>query len=102
MLNIMASLYDGVNSKNPLAWPYHADLEMLKGLPPHVISVNELDPLRDEGLEFYKKLKNAGVSAKSKVIKGTVHASEGIFPTKIPEIHNSALEDIKNFAYSLE
>ena len=24
MLNIMASLYDGVNSKNPLAWPYHA------------------------------------------------------------------------------
>lgn len=102
MLNIMASLYDGVNSKNPLAWPYHADLEMLKGLPPHVISVNELDPLRDEGLEFYNKLKNAGVSARSKVIKGTVHASEGIFPTKIPEIHNSALEDIKNFAYSLE
>ena len=102
MLNVMASLYDGVNSKNPLAWPYHADLEMLKGLPPHVISVNELDPLRDEGLEFYKKLKNAGVSARSKVIKGTVHASEGIFPTQIPEIYNSALEDIKNFAYSLE
>ena len=36
-------------AKNPLAWPYHATQEDLSDLPPHVIYVNELDPLRDEG-----------------------------------------------------
>lgn len=35
---------------DPLAWPYHTTVDDLAGLPPHVISVNELDPLRDEGL----------------------------------------------------
>ena len=39
MNNIMASLYNGVDSKNPLAWPYHADKISLRGLPPHVISL---------------------------------------------------------------
>ena len=101
MNNIMASLYDGVDSKNPLAWPYHADKTLLEGLPPHVITVNELDPLRDEGLVFTRKLEEAGVKVRSKIIKGTVHASECIFPLDIPEIHNAAIEDIKNFSYNL-
>ena len=38
----------------------------------------------------------------SKIIKGTVHAAENIFPMDIPEIHNKAIDDIKNFSYSLE
>jgi acetyl esterase/lipase len=46
--------------KNPLAWPYWASQEELKGLPPHVISVNELDPLFDEGISYYRKLLHAG------------------------------------------
>ena len=29
-----------------LAWPYHATAADLEGLPPHTISVNELDTLR--------------------------------------------------------
>ena len=65
MLGLMASLYDGINSKNPFAWPYHADSRMLEGLPPHVITVNELDPLRDEGLAYSDKLKNAGISVRN-------------------------------------
>ena len=32
-------------------------ISMLKGLPPHAITVNELDPLRDEGLAFFKAIK---------------------------------------------
>ena len=38
----------------------HASASDLTGLPPHVISVNELDPLRDEGLAYYRKLLAAG------------------------------------------
>ncbi len=41
---------DGSNGTNPLAWPMHAEPSDLDGLPPHVISVNQLDPFRDEGL----------------------------------------------------
>ena len=67
-MNVTASLYDGVNSKNPLAWPYHAELSFLEGLPPHIITVNELDPLRDEGIIFYEKLKEASVNSELKII----------------------------------
>ena len=102
MLGLMASIYDGIDSKNPIAWPYHADASMLEGLPPHTITVNELDPLRDEGLAYSDKLKKAGISINTKIIQGTVHAAETIFPLEIPEIHNQAIQDIKNFSYSLK
>ncbi len=101
-LGLTASIYDGVDSKNPIAWPYHADKTMLEGLPPHVITVNELDPLRDEGLAYSEKLKEAGINISSKIIQGTVHAAENIFPLDISEIHNQAIQDIKNFSYSLK
>ena len=101
-LGLTASLYDGVDSKNPIAWPYHADKAMLAGLPPHAITVNELDPLRDEGLAYSEKLKKAGIIVSSKIIQGTVHAAENIFPLDISEIHNQAIQDIKNFSYSLK
>ncbi len=101
-LGLTASLYDGVDSKNPIAWPYHADKTMLEGLPPHAITVNELDPLRDEGLAYSEKLKKAGICVSSKIIQGTVHAAENIFPLDISEIHNQAIQDIKNFSYSLK
>ena len=97
----MASLYDGNESKNPLAWPYHAENDLLEGLPPYVVTVNELDPLRDEGIIFSERLKDAGVNVKIKIIEGTIHAAENIFPLDIPVIHDQAIEDIKNFAYSL-
>ena len=101
-LGLTASIYDGIESKNPLAWPYHANKIQLQGLPPHVITVNELDPLRDEGIILSEKLKNAGVNVRMKIIKGTVHAAENIFPLDIPIIHNQAIEDIKNFSYNLK
>ena len=47
---LMASMYDEAFSKNPLAWPYFAKAADLEGLPPHVILVNELDPLGTKAL----------------------------------------------------
>ena len=59
--------------------------------------MGELDPIGDEGLVFSRKLEEAGVKVRSRIIKGKVHASECIFTLDIPEIHNAAIKDIKTF-----
>lgn len=100
-MGIMASTYDGKDSTNPLAWPLYATNDDLKGLPPHVILVNELDPLRDEGILYFRKLLKAGVIASSKTLNGTVHAGDMIFIKDTPKIYKSTIEDINNFANSL-
>ena len=100
-MNVMASMYDGPSSKNPLAWPYYAKAADLEGLPPHVILVNELDPLRDEGIAYYNQLKAVGIESEYKILKGTIHAAEGLFPTHLPELHQDVQEHIKHFAESL-
>ena len=92
---------DGENAANPLAWPYHASPADLEGLPPHAISVNELDPFRDEGLGYYRKLQAAGVPARARVVIGTCHAAEINFMKAIPDVYHATLSDIAVFAYSL-
>lgn len=89
------------NATNPLAWPYHASPEDLHGLPPHVISVNELDPFRDEGLAYYRKLQAAGVPSRARTVIGTCHAAEINFMKAIPDVYHSTQADIAFFAYSL-
>ena len=101
MLDIMASMYDGPKSKNPYAWPLYADNDLLKGLPPHIITVNELDPLRDEGIEYYRMLLKAEVNVRAITLNGTVHAAEGIFKKFMPELYESVINQIKEFAHSL-
>lgn len=100
-MNILASMYDGPSSKNPLAWPYYANQDDLRDLPPHIIIVNELDPLRDEGMAYHEKLKKAGGNTELNVLKGTVHAAEGLFPAHLPELHQEVQAHIKRFADSL-
>ena len=101
MMDVMASMYDGAESKNPYAWPLYANQTLLTGLPPHVITVNELDPLRDEGIEYYRMLLKAEVDVRAITLNGTVHAAEGIFKKFMPELYESVTNQIKEFAYSL-
>jgi acetyl esterase len=88
---------EAFNAKNPLAWPGFATPEDVKGLPPVVISVNECDPLRDEGVGFYRLLLTSGVAARCRQVMGTIHGTE-IFPVCCPDISRDTASDIANFA----
>ena len=50
-----------------------ARMEDLSGLPPTFLTVNELDPLRDEGLEYARRLLVAGVSTELHCYAGAFH-----------------------------
>jgi len=81
---------------NPLAWPGLAKGEDVRGLPPTVISVNECDPLRDEGIEFYRLLLREGVEARCRQVMGTMHGTEA-FPIACPEISRDTARDMAAF-----
>jgi len=81
---------------NPLAWPSFATEDEVNGLVPTVISVNECDPLRDEGIEFYRLLLRAGVPARCRQVMGTSHGIE-IFSICCPEISRETALSIAQF-----
>lgn len=93
----MAYGIDAFRRRDPLAWPGFATGEDVQGLPPVVVSVNECDPLRDEGINFYRLLMENGVAARCRQAMGTVHATE-ILPACCPDISRAAAADIADFA----
>ena len=88
---------EAFNAKDPLAWPSFATDEDVRGFPPTVISVNECDPLRDEGINFYRLLMRSGVAARCRQVMGTVHGTE-IFAICCPDISRDTASDLANFA----
>jgi acetyl esterase/lipase len=103
LLSVMAKVYDpsGEHSTDPECWPYFATVEDLMEMPPHVISVNQLDPLRDEGLAYYAKLLAAGVHAYSRTVNGTCHGGDVLFPGQMPEVYAASVRDLKGFVDSV-
>jgi acetyl esterase/lipase len=101
-MEIMASVYDpgGKHDTDALSWPYHAAVDELAGLPPHLISVDELDVLRDEGVAYYEKLKSAGVQADLRTVPGVCHAGDMLFPAHLPDTYEATLASICDFAKS--
>jgi acetyl esterase/lipase len=91
---------DELERGNPLAWPSFATEDDVRGLPPVMISVNECDPLRDEGVEFYRLLLRAGVPARCRQVMGTIHGTE-VLPFMCPEISRDTAASIAAFVTSL-
>jgi len=94
----MAYGIEELEKRNPLAWPGFATGADVKGFPPTMISVNECDPLRDEGIEFYRLLLTEGVQANCRQVMGTAHGTE-IFPIACPEISRETARSIVAFCH---
>ena len=93
----MAYGIEALERKDPLAWPGFATEADVRGLPPVVISVNECDPLRDEGVNFYRLLLRAGQPARCRQLMGTIHGTE-IFSIACPDISRDTAADLARFA----
>jgi acetyl esterase len=72
--------------------PYAAPLEAadLSSLPPAMVITAEFDPLRDEGEEYGKRLRQAGVPTVISRYEGMIHAFFGL--TGIVDKADAALE----------
>lgn len=80
-------------AEDPMAWPGFASEEDVSAFPPTMVSVNECDPLRDEGIAFYRLLQRAGVLSQCRQTMGTVHANE-LLGILMPDIARSTARDM--------
>lgn len=104
LMGLLVEAYDpgAKHATDPVCWPWHAQPSDLTGFPPTVISVNQLDPLRDEGLQFLAKLWAAGVDARGRIVPGTTHAGDILLaPVDAKGVNDATVDDIRAFAYSL-
>jgi acetyl esterase len=92
----MAYGIDELHHRNPLAWPAFATRDDVTGLPRTMISVNECDPLRDEGIAFFRVLLAADVPARCRQVMGTMHGTE-VLPILCPEISQDTARDLAAF-----
>lgn len=83
---------DESERRNPLISPCYADLH---GLPPAIVITAELDPLRDQDLQFVKKLNMSGVNTTLLDYPGSIHGFMQL-TSYFPEAH-SAIEKVAFF-----
>jgi len=98
-MDIFAAVYDPgyEHATDPLCWPYHATVDELAGLPPHLVSVNELDVLRDEGLAYYRKLRQADVAVTLRTVPRACHAADMMFPAHMPDTYEATIGSVGDF-----
>ncbi|GAC1327315.1 MAG: alpha/beta hydrolase [Candidatus Dormibacteria bacterium] len=65
----------GAGGADTPAYASPARADDLAGLPPAYVYVCEFDPLRDEGLDYARRLLEAGVSTEIHLYPGTFHSS---------------------------
>lgn len=85
-----------LENENPLAWPSFAKEDDVRGLVPTFIIVNECDPLRDEGIEFYRLLLRAGVQAQCRQVMGTSHGGD-LMAVVCPDLSRETAASVARF-----
>lgn len=92
LLGWKAYLDDNTEQVSPYAVPARA--KDLSNLPPTFITINQFDPLRDEGLEFARRLAHANVPTELHLYAGTFHGSSAIVAAAAVSERQNA--DIRN------
>ena len=74
--------YLGEDTDRSIVSPYAAPARAtdLSGLPPAFVMVNGLDPLRDEGIDYARRLMEAGVPVELHVVPGAYHGADALDP----------------------
>ena len=62
-----------------------------------MISVNDLDPLHDEGVSYYNKLRAGNVFADIRVVLGSTHDADLLFRQFVPDLFDNLITDIRRF-----
>lgn len=94
-LEFSARVYIGPDGdpRIPLVSPINADLH---DLPPALIITAECDPLRDEGEEYGRRLRDAGVPATVHRVPGMLHGTF-VFNQLVPDVADRYFEEIGSF-----
>jgi acetyl esterase len=91
---------EAFEARDALAWPSFATETDVAGLVPTVVSVNEFDPLRDEGVEFHRLLLRAGVETRGRMNLGAVHGTE-LLAIACPDISFETAASIAAFSQNV-
>lgn len=85
--------------KNPYFSPFYASREQMMGLPPAVVVLCEHDILYGEGLEYSRKLIEAGVETTVRLFPGTVHGftADYYYTPQAREGHKYMIEGIRRY-----
>jgi acetyl esterase/lipase len=65
---------------------------------PPATPVFKVDPLRDEGLAYYRRLLAAGVDATGRAVLGACHGADLMFRAAIPDMYAATIQDLRRFA----
>ncbi|MET8764670.1 alpha/beta hydrolase [Lentzea sp. NPDC004782] len=87
----------GTADVSPYAAPARAT--DLSGLPPTVVTVCQFDPLRDEGMEYARRLSQANVPTELRGYPGTFHGSAAI--TKAAVTQRMAADELDDLRRGL-
>lgn len=61
------------DARNPDASPFLTPRGSLKGLPATTLVFAEIDPLRQQGQDYYNRLRTEGVAAEGRIYRGVAH-----------------------------
>ncbi|AJW38350.1 esterase [Rhodococcus sp. B7740] len=88
--------YSGPDDPNVSIYAAPARATDLAGLPPSYVSTMELDPLRDEGIDYAVRLLQAGVSVELHSFPGTFHGSALLATAEVSKRgHAEALDALR-------
>lgn len=93
-------LAEGQDAKHPLASPFFATTESLRGHPPTLVITAEQDLLRDEADGYAEKLKAAGVDVRHEIFANVDHAFTHIGPKPAADAAWQLIEECLAGAFS--